>query len=201
MRTRTLDDSTAATNEGSLRISRAEYARYNGKTFPGRCYLYFNSFLPIWFKPKMRFGGFRWQRFSERFMFGDTNPVVVLDAKAGLVASFTDLDARLQKRFPVVKIFVEKLHLLATPAKAGDTFAAVSLYAGDSRTEELGRWGNFYPMVVDCVTQDPSRCASTKAKISDREWKALDFGLSQLPDKTQPGVYDIALPDDLRAAL
>ncbi len=201
MNTKTFDSTTYATNQAVLRVSRDEHARYKGRTALGRAYLRVNSYLPsvFWFGGIV--GGFRWKRFSEWFLHGDTNPAVVLDASQGLVAAYTDLDSRLEKRFPVVKVFAEKLWLLPTPAKDGDTFAAVSAYAGGGNSRRTGRWRTFYPLVVDCVIQDEVKCQFAKAKIRDAEWKALEIGLSQLPAKPRPGLYDVVLPDELKAAL
>jgi hypothetical protein len=73
-------------------------------------------------------GGFRWHRFAEHFLYGDTNPAVIVDAKRGVVACYTDLDIELKARFHVVKLFVEKLYLAGHVGNDGDRFAAVSLY-------------------------------------------------------------------------
>ncbi len=201
MTKKVVDARTKATDEGTLRITRAEYARYDGVTFLGRCYRYLNSFLPISRRFHNVFGGFRWNHYRERFMYGDTNPAMVLDVRARLVAVYTDLDGRLEKRFPVVRIFVEQLDRLPSPPKAGDTFAAVSLYGQDAQTAKTGRWSTFHPMVVDCVVGDSTKCEFRKAMIPDAQWKALELGLAQIPNQTRPGIYDITLPAELKAQL
>ena len=201
MKKKVVDDRTRATDEGTLRISRAEYARYDGNTFLGSWYRYLNSFLPISRRFRNVFGGFRWNHYRERFMYGDTNPAMILDVRARLVAAYTNLDNRLEKRFPVVRIFAEELDRLPSPPKEGDTFAAVSLYAQNAQTAKSGRWSTFHPLVVDCVVSDRTKCEFRKAMIPEAQWKALELGLSQIPDKTRPGVYDITLPDELKALL
>ena len=201
MKKKVVDGRTKATDEGTLRISRAEYARYDGATVLGRWYRYANSFLPIFRRYREVFGGYRWNHYRERFMYGDTNPAMVLDPGARLVAAYTNLDGRLEKRFPVIRIFVEQLDRLPSPSKAGDTFAAVSLYGQDAQTAKTGRWSTFHPMVVDCMVRDRTECEFRKAMIPDAQWKALELGLAQILDKTRPGIYDIALPDQLKASL
>ncbi len=134
-------------------------------------------------------------------MHGDINPALILDERRGLVAAYTDLDNRLQKRFPVINIFVEKLDRLPTPPKAGDTVAAVSLYGQNAQTKVTGRWSTFHPVVIDCVISDPIKCEFRKAMIPDAQWKALEVGLSQIPDKTRTGIHDITLPEELKAIL
>lgn len=201
MKKRTVSTTSQASNQGSLRVTRAEYCRYYGSNPLSQALLYASSFLPLGVGLGRMFGGFRWRRFAEHFHFGDTNAVVVLDARKGIVAAYTDLDARLQKRFPVINVFKEKLRLLPQAAQTGDTFAAVSLYGRDEYFRLEGRWSTFHPILVDCVVRDQTACEFAKAKISDGEWKALEIGVSQLPAHPRLGIHHITLPDEIKAAL
>ena len=201
MKKLTVDRASYASNQGVVQVSRAEYVRYCGSNFLIRWYLYANSLLPVSLRFGFVRGGFRWRRFAEHFHLGDLNAVIVLDPQRGLVAAYTDLDARLQKRFPVINIFREKLHLLPQPPKVGDRFVAASLYGSDPYAKKEQRWGSFYPIVVNCVVRDQTKCDFAKAKISDAEWKALEIGLSQISDKTCVGLHHIVLPAELKASL
>ena len=178
VRSRTLDNNTEATNQCLLPITRADYARYRGANAVHRCVLHLTSFIPLeWKKIPLLSGGFRWQRFREWFRFGDTNPAVVLNVKSRLVAAYTDLDATDGKNpHYVVKIFRERLELLGLPALPGDRFAAVSLYQGGAHSKASGRWEDFFPVVVDCVTGDTHTCEFVRARIPDSHWKALEIG-------------------------
>ena len=204
-KSKTLDNSTEASHQCLLSITRADYARYRGANVMHRCVRHLTSFIPLGFqKIPLLDGGFRWERFREKFRFGDTNPAVVLDVKSHLVAAYTDLDAT-GGRSPchVVKIFRERLELLGLPAVPGDRFAAVSLYSRGARTKDTGQWENFFPVVVDCVIRDTHSCEFVRARIPDSHWKALEIGLSQISKQNQSraGLFKVNLPDELKAVL
>ncbi len=193
MKTKTLNNNNfEATNQCLLPVTRADYARYRSVNIMHRCVLYLTSFIPLQFhKIKLLSGGFWWERFRERFRFGDTNPAMVLDIKTRLVAAYTDLDITGgENPYYVIKIFREKLELLTLPALPRDRFAAVSLYQRGAHTEQSGRWEDFFPVVVDCATRDTYRCEFVRARIPDSHWKALEIGLSQLSSQEQsrPGL-------------
>ncbi len=202
MPSKLVDPTTFATNQAVLRVSRKEYVRYQSPHPVARCFLYASSFLPLRLSAfRLLDGGYQWMRFSEQFKFGDITPAVVLDASTGLVASYTDLDSRLENRFPVIKVFKEKLSLLSHEVRNGDEFAATSLYTRNTESEATGRWSDFSPIVVDCAVRDAHTCAFAKAKIPSSHWTAIRLGISQLPPSIGPGLYDISLPESLRQEL
>ena len=200
MKSKTLDNNTQAANQCLLSVTRADYARYRGTNFMHRCVLRLTSHIPLGFQNiPLLDGGFRWERFRERFRFGHTAPSVVLNAKHRLMAAYTDLNATSRgKPYHVIKIFREKLELLGLPALPGDRLAAAALFQGE-RIGKLGRWDNFFPVVVDCVTRDIHACEFVRARIPDSDWKALEIGLSQVPDHTRPGLFQVNLPPELEA--
>jgi len=193
MNSRTLDNTTAASTPGTIQITRFAYARYFGEgivDFMGRLVGSFSR------------KNVRWVRAQEHFRFGDVNPAIVLDAKMGLVAVFTDLDSKLQKRFPVVKVKKEKLHLIRhSPVKNGCRLAAVSLYARSPETATTGMWGGFSPIVIDCVVHDKQACATALERITPISWVALELGTEQLPSPLRPGLFAITLSDEVRNQL
>jgi hypothetical protein len=202
MPSKTVDPSTYATNQAVLRVSRRSYVRYRSPRRLLQCFYYAASFLPL----RLSFlrpldGGYEWRRFYERFIYGDINPAIVVDASAGFVASYTDLDSTLENRFPVIKVFREKLSLVSRPVHDGETFAAVSVYRRNADSEVTGRWSDFSPIVADCVVTDPNSCAFAKAKIPPPHWTALRLGVSQLSVPIAPGLYDVHLPESVRTAL
>jgi len=202
MKSKTLDNNTQAANQCLLSVTRADYARYQGANVMHRCVLQLTSHIPLGFrKIPLLDGGFRWEYFRERFRFGHTTPAVVISAKKRLMAAYTDLNATSGRNpYHVIKIFREKLELLELPAVPGDRFAAAALYQR-ARTGESGRWENFFPVVVDCVTRDTHACEFVRARIPDPDWKALEIGLSQVPDQSRPGLFKINLPSELEAVL
>lgn len=200
MTPRTLDNTTQASIQGRLQVTHEEYLRYKNAPVPRR-----RSEFPSHLPP-FRFGarGYQvpqWDRFSEHFMFGDTNPAKVIDASSGLVASYTDLDNQGKSRFHVIKFFVERLSLIPEGVRNGDTFAAISLYEGGPNSRFTGKWSNFFPIVANCVSRNKASCDAAKAKIPASHWAALDMGLTLLGPKTEPGLYDIGLPNELKAQL
>ncbi|HWB05989.1 MAG TPA: DUF3239 domain-containing protein [Verrucomicrobiales bacterium] len=194
MDARTIDNSTQASNPGSLTVSRQEYARYYGGNLFGRMAMLGLSYLPV-----VNFLG--WIRFSEHFRHGDTNPAVVINKDTGLVACYTDLDTAMRSRFHVIKLFKAKLHLANRLVQNGTTMAAVSLYYGTGEDRARGRWRGFCPILADCVAMDSQQSQSVKAKIPPSHWKALDMGLRQLGPRRLPGTYDITLPQELKAEI
>jgi len=138
---------------------------------------------------------------KERFLYEDTNPTIVLDPKRRLVATYTDLDARLQNRFPVIRVISDNLELIRGGVRAGQRLASVSVYDRNENSKALGRWANFLPIVVDCVSTDRAVCERAMAKIPASHWTALEIGLKQLPQPVRSGLYDIVLPDDLKRLL
>jgi hypothetical protein len=158
--------------------------------------LYFNRFLPvIRGNLRMLWGGFRWQRTKEWFLYGDITPAMVLDPDRGLVAAYTDLAQDSQYRFLVVKIFAEKLRFIKAGVSRGQKYAAVALYTSDSNSAKTGKWHSFHPIVVDCISTNPALCVATKAKIPDSDWTALEIGLAQIADQSKIGIYNITLPN------
>ncbi|MDX2110949.1 MAG: DUF3239 domain-containing protein [Verrucomicrobiota bacterium] len=201
MDSKTLNNSTEASNKGSLAITRAEYARYYGRYDLHRRLIYLTSYFP-WtlMLPRVLGGGFWWQRAREHFLYGDTNPAIILDPEKGLVASFTDLDVCIMGRFPVVKIFYEKLYLIESGVQRGQRFAAISLYSSKN-SPDAERWGSFFPVVVDCISTQNILCEQVKAKIPESHWNALDTGLMQIPTPTEIGLYEIQLSEEMKAQL
>ena len=120
---------------------------------------------------------------------------MVLDPERNLVAAYTDLAQDPQYRFPVVKIFSEKLYFIKAGISRRQKYAAVALYTSDGNSAKTGRWHSFHPIVVDCMSTNPALCAATKAKIPDSDWNALEIGLAQIADQSKAGIYDITLPN------
>lgn len=199
MDSKTRDNSTRASLPGECRITRSEYARYFGRNLYGRAWRYLSSFLPFaWHRIPLLDGGYQWIRMKEWFHYGDTNPTVVVDPKRRLVATYTNLDSQWQYQFPVIRVISDNLQLIRGGVREGQRFASISSYRRNSDSERLGRWETFVPIVLDCISADRALCEGTKAKISQREWDALEVGLKQIPRPFASGLYDIVLPDALR---
>jgi hypothetical protein len=123
---------------------------------------------------------------------------LVLDAKWGLVAVFTDLANTDRTQFPVVKIIPERLDLISTtPVDNGVRFAAVGLYGGSNESVANGRWEDFFPIVVYCLVDDRAACENAHKRLKLSGWKGLELALTQLTDKTREGLFRVNLPDAL----
>jgi len=197
MDSKTLDNSTQASHQGFFRVTRAEYARYRASMPWKRAALFLLSFTsPRLHRQPWAGGGVRWQRFREHFHYGDTTPAQVLDARSGLVAAYTDLDTQGLYRFPVINIFIEKLHLARTRLQDGEQVATFSLY-WRSPSVSSERWGGFNPIVARCVSADQAACDAARDKIPSAHWQALQVGLQQVPKPWKPGLYHITLPPEI----
>ncbi|EDY19250.1 hypothetical protein CfE428DRAFT_3427 [Chthoniobacter flavus Ellin428] len=202
MDAKTRDNSTYATLPGQCHITRADYARYFGRSFVERRWRYLSSFLPFaWHRIPLLNGGLNWLRMKEWFQYGDTNPTIVLDSKRRLVATYTALDTGLQHRFTVIRVIGEKLQLIRGGVHDGQRFASVSSYRRGKDSERLGRWETFTPIVIDCMSRDAELCEKMKARIPASHWTALEIGLKQISHPPKAGLYDIVLPEDLRRLL
>ena len=168
-------ESTTASIPGKLSISRGKFELYFGKNAADSTWIYVKN----------------------QFKKGCLNPAVVLDAKRGLVAVFTDLANQDRTQFPVVKIIRERLDLISTtPVDNGVRFAAVSMYDGTNESIAKGRWNDFFPIVVDCLVDDRAACERRNSlKLSG--WKGLEIALTQLTDKTREGLFRVNVPENI----
>ncbi len=147
------------------------------------------------FLPTMGLNVLYWQRVKEHFLFGDTNPGLVVSLNPMLIAVRTDLTCG-AGAYPVIKII--RLPLRTASGKrpeVGTRVAASCLYTR-STDKPLPHWVDFQPVPVDCATRDPHKCDQVLSSISETEWENLRTGLPQVPTPFQPGLYRIRTGSD-----
>lgn len=109
---------------------------------------------------------------------GDSRAAVVIDAANGIVAAYTDeLDCVMLLRFdPAVSLvhgWQEGTRLLSANSYAGrDDGVAADLLPGAG---DKGRWGDFWPLIADLLTDDHARLAARKREIDPAEWERAAF--------------------------
>lgn len=118
---------------------------------------------------------------------GDGRAAVVVDAASSVVASYSDeLDCavllQFDTAFGLVHGWQNGTRLLAVNAYFGrDKGLAPDLHPGPADT---GRWGNFWPLVADLLTDDHGRLRACKRTIVEDEWnRAGQLGRRLLADQ------------------
>ena len=197
---RTVDPTTSASLPGRLAISRRRYARYFCPKPEARWFFLFGSFLPWFMRGVPTFGRlvWHWTQTREHFLYGCLNPAIVLDARAGLVAVFTNLTAIGNKPTPVVKIKRERLDLI-DPARVenGARFASVAVYFSSPECMARGHWADFNPIVVDCLVSSRSACENALERLQPTSWQALRTGLRSIENRQEIGLHHVDVPHDI----
>jgi len=118
---------------------------------------------------------------------GDAHAAVVIDAAAGVVASYTDeLDCVVMLKFDPA-LFDEHGWQDGTRLLSANTYSsrqkgvAPDLLPGPG---DSGRWGNVRPLIADLLTDDRAGLAARKQSIDEAEWtRALDLGRRMHADR------------------
>lgn len=183
---------TRASLPGNLTPSRGRYLYYYGI---GN---WMASLLPPKAKdwPLVGDGVRNWLLAKEHLTFGCLNPAMILDAKKGLVATFTDLDAG-GGSVPVILIYRERIDLITHKVRKGDRFAAASIYFQTPESRAKGQWNMFDPIIVDCLVPNRKSCQEATSRIKPMAWRSLEIGLSQIPDLTTLALHHVDVPDDV----
>lgn len=130
-----------------------------------------------------------WILIHEQFRHGCVCPALLLSEDDGLVAVYDDLSMR-GRPYLVVKIVREPMHRMSGgPFETGDRLAAVAVYRG--KPESSGRWANFYPKTVNCVTMSRKKIDRVMRGISEQEWDNLLAAVAQLERPYRPGLYPV----------
>ena len=198
---KTFDSSTRAALPGNLKVSRRMYARYFGDS-PGEWLTRTVCCRLPWFMHRWPGVGthlHHWTQMCEVLEHGCLNPAMVLDTRRGLVAAFTNLSNHERRPRPVIKIFEERLHLIAPPVGEGARIAVASVYwrkGEDPRAD----WDDFSPIVTDCLA-DGTQCRAARERIKPTAWAALDAALAGMTQRDELGLFTATVPDAMvRAA-
>jgi Protein of unknown function (DUF3239) len=196
-----VDPSTQASTPGHLLISSSKYIAYRRlKGIKKNWYSVILLLPEVWLKAFLLkdevVHDFLLKQ--EHFQLGCINPAVVINAKEGLIATFTNLSFVEHETWPVIKISQEPLDLISkTEIKDGARLATVALYYRNRSDEHTTAWADFDPKVAGCFTDDDDKCAGMMTEIRGNAWKCLELGLRQIPQKDKIGLYHLNLDSDL----
>ncbi len=125
---------------------------------------------------------------QDKFLYGCINPALVVSHSPYLVAVSTDLSLG-GTSYPAIKILQQPLDKIKSGLPPINTrLATVALYFG---SYSRPHWDDFFPVVVDCVTNDKADIDRTIAKIDRETWTDLQDGLRQVKTPLTPGLYFI----------
>jgi hypothetical protein len=166
MRTQTLDDNTAASDPGRIRLSHEKLRRFHPELYqPRGIGRLFNRLSPqqeFWLVHK-----------EEHLLHGDSRAALVVSLAPLLIAAYTDeLDCVALLRFDSALAAEYNLN-------AGDRLLTVNLYArGTVPVSDLEngpasyhRYSNFAPMIAEFVSDDITRIELRKSEIEEAEWQ------------------------------
>lgn len=187
------DHNTRASLPAKLKPSRERYLYYYGI---GNWLV---SWLPAKAKewPHVGDGVRRWLLAKEHLAFGCLNPAMILDAKKGLVAVFTNLNASGERSVPVIQIYSERIDLIPRKVRKGDLFATACIYLQNDESRAQGQWAGVDPIIVDCLVTNQKACRDAASRIKPLAWQALEIGLSQVQDLTTMDIHYVDVPHDI----
>lgn len=165
-RTRTLDDTTSATDPGKITLSEPKLKVLR----PDLC-----GVANIWNSILNVFGRGNEQRtyIEEQLQFGDSRAAVVVSLQPLLIAAYTDeLDCIAMLRFP--DHFCHGYNLAL-----GTRLLTVNCYGREPNYDPdlilgpmmIKRWTGFHPLIADFLTNDLHRLALRKQEIAEDEWQ------------------------------
>jgi hypothetical protein len=133
-----------------------------------------------------------WTTTKIKFKHGCANPAIVVSTDPCLIAVMGNLaNNRSGDTYNVIKIVSADLSSSNFDGfRVGGRVATVALYSDGGLD---GRWADFDPEPVNCATTDRAAIDRVLKSFSNDDWKELDEGLAQVPDKTKPGLHPITL--------
>jgi len=181
-KTRTLDDSTAASEPGGVNVSHQKLRMLRPDLYGLRGLIHrFRSWLGRGFPQRVYI--------EEQLRHGDSRAAVVVLAKPLLVAAYTDeLDCVALLRFP--DSLVDEYRL-----RNGWRLLTVNCYRRRAKYDGdlilgpnlIKRWTGFHPIIADFVSDDTTRIEWRKKRISEDEWqRTLSLGKEYI--QIRPGV-------------
>jgi hypothetical protein len=179
VRTRTLDDTTRATDPGQINLSRAKLKLLRPDLFGFRAAL-------RRLRSSSKFPQLTYIR--EQLQCGDSRAAVVVSTSPLLIAAYTDeLDCVAVLLFPdefraTYGLARGSRLLTVNTYKRGKAYDA-DLILGPNWIE---RWVGFHPIIAEFVSDDLSRIEARKAQIAVEEWsRAASLGAAYL--RAKPG--------------
>ncbi len=181
-RTRTLDDTTAASDPGQVKLSHKKLRKLRPDLY---------GVSGIWNSVLIRLG-VRWPQrvyIEEQLQCGDSRAAVVVSLNPLLIAAYTDeLDCVAMLRFP--DKFVHEYDLsVGTRLLTVNCYGRSADYAPDLilGPQMIERWTEFHPLIAEFLTDDDGRVQARKKHIGEDEWRrAAAMGTEYA--KLHPGV-------------
>lgn len=180
---RTLDDSTRASQPGGIALSKARLRRMRPDLFGWGAFTHAMKHVLGGKKlfPRVTY-------LEEQLMRGDGRAAIVMSVEPLLVAAFTsEIDCVAMLKF-------DPTQLERVPQK-GERLLTVNTYGrGTPLQADLtqgphsrGYWTRFHPLIADFLTEDMAALAARKSTIAEDEWRYAEaLGLTYLHDR--PGV-------------
>jgi hypothetical protein len=174
MRTKTLDDSTKASDPGSVTVSLPKLYKLQPEL---RSWL---SWLAFLLQGGTVYGGSRTfchTHISEHLLYGDSRAAMVVKVEPLLIAAYTDeMDCIVLLKF---KSSLSKDYnlKLGTRLLTVNTYSDLRFgYARDIIPGEaaLGRWGNMAPFIAEFLSDDMQTIEKRKAHIAEDEWTRVE---------------------------
>jgi hypothetical protein len=181
-RTRTLDDTTSASDPGQIRLSHTKLRVLRPDLY---------GIGGIW-KSILAFIRIGWPQriyIEEQLQCGDSRAAVVVSTTPLLIAAYTDeLDCVAVLRFPGE--FVDQYRL-----SIGTRLLTVNCYGRSPDYDPdlilgpklIQRWTGFHPVIAEFLTDDFDRVQARKNEITEDEWRRTEtMGTEYV--KSRPGI-------------
>lgn len=181
-KTRTLDDTTIASDPGDLTLAHDKLERLRPDLYGMRGLV--KSLLSL-----LRLGFPQRVYIAEQLRCGDSRAAVVVSTSPLLIAAYTDeLDCVAMLRFPSELVRRYRLSP-GTRLLTVNCYGALPEYDPDLIVgpEALPRWTGFHPLIADFLTHDRNRLESRKRAIAESEWSRAER-LAQEYLRLRPGV-------------
>jgi hypothetical protein len=131
-----------------------------------------------------------WLVTKRKFKYGNVCPGVIISVEPFKVAVLGNLAHGGGDACNVVKIVGNAISRPLRDIKVGERVPTVAVYSDGGLP---GRWEDFHPEPVYSATSDQAVIQRVLNSIPDENWRELDVGLTQVPDKTKSGLYEIKL--------
>lgn len=126
-----------------------------------------------------------WDLKKEHVFNGDSNPGIVIQTDPLLIAVATSLSKGIG-HYPVVKVIKPPLKGF----QQGTIVGTVALYEG-RHSENLPYWSDFYPIVVNCATDDDYEIEQLLKKYTSESIETLNSAISYLTLPYKIGLYKV----------
>lgn len=166
--TRTMDDSTRATDPGGVAVSHQKLRRFHPHLYG------FHTLLDILRIPPNRTSFWK-THVHEHLMYGDSRAAVVVSVEPLLVAAYTsDIDCVAMLHFPDKLVqeydLSEGKHLLTVNTYGVADKVQEDLHPGPG---SQGYWMMFAPFIAEFLSDDLERIEKRKSEIEKTEWQRV----------------------------